>query len=551
MNSLILEVDHCTFQSNRVSILGRNDRGLITTRNVLKLIIKHCYVYNNSGQVLMINARNSDFLLKKLITTAIFQNITIFMSSIPPWPYNALNVFNTNLSLIGPVVFSKIDGFDGCIIEFTNSITKVYHYVEFSNNNVFNIATYRCTVDKYFTMTLVDNTAINITNNTMHTYFSADLGSSIVHRLYYPFCFFQYFHNNSMGNKNFSVIFSTNKYRKSANFIQILLQEIVKGFQLRIYVHHISITHCYWLPQSAFSNIVDIPLDVNRQFIHNTDKSKLQLISEKTLYYCANESHYDCMKDDLGPAYPGQTITLQLHAKLTFIFNTDIIAEIRNQTHITSCIVSHPNQIIQRISRNCTETYYTIAFPTDGWCELFLKAPRDNTMKYSIFYISQLKCPLGFVKSNGTYQCHPMFTRFGFIKCDINRQAILRPPNGWIYLLHNESHSYYISQHCPLFYCFPFSKYIHLATPDLQCQFNRTGLLCGHCKHGLSSVFGSNNCQHCSNFYLLLLIAFTIVGLLAILLLFLLDLTGMDGSIYGYNLYFNTIGCSIEGTFSK
>ena len=144
-----------------------------------------------------------------------------------------------------------------------------------------------------------------------------------------------------------------------------------------------------------------------------------------------------------------------------------------------------------------------------------------------------------------------MFIRFGFIKCDINRQAILHPPNGWIYLLHNNSHSYYISQHCPLFYCFPFSKYIYLATPDSQCQFNRTGLLCGHCKHGLSSVLGSNNCQNCSNFYLLLLIAFTIVGLLAILLLFLLNLTVMDGSIYGYNLYFNTIGCSIEVFFSK
>ena len=549
VNSLFLEVDQCTFHSNRVSIIGRNDQGLITTRNVLNLIIQHCYVYNNSGEVLMFNVHNSDFLSKKLITTAIIQNMTISTSSIPPWPYNVLNVFNTNLSLIGPVVFSNIDGYDGCIIELVNSIITVYHYVEFSYNTIFNIVTYHCTVDKCFTMSLAGNTVINITNNTMHTYFSAGLGTPLVHKLYYPFCFFQYFYDsNNVDNKN-SVIFSANRYKNSSNIVKLLIQDILKGTHLRNYVHYISIMHCHWLPSSAFNNTFDSTLDVNRQVVHYADNSKLQLTSEKTLCYCANETHYDCMKDDLGPAYPGQTIMLPLHTQLTFIFNTDIVAEIRNQTYIASCNVSHPNEIIQRIGRNCTETYYTIAFPTDGWCELFLKAPRDNTMEYSIFYIRQLKCPLGFVKINGTCQCYPMFTRFGFTKCDINRQAILRPPNGWIYLLHNKSHSYYISQHCPLSYCFPFSMYVHLSSPDLQCQFNRTGPLCGHCKHGLSTVFGSNKCQNCSNIYLLLLIAFAIVGLFAILLLCLLNLTVTDGSINSYILYFNIIGCSTEVFF--
>ena len=548
VNSLVLKVDQCTFHSNRVSVIGRNDQGLITTRNVLNLIIQHCYVYNNSGQVLMFNVHNSDFLSKKLITTAIIQNTTISMSSILPWPYNALNIFNTNLSLIGPVVFSNIDGYDGCIIELVNSIITVHHYVEFSHNTVFNIVTYHCTVDKCFTMSLAGNTVINITNNTLHTYFSADLGSSIVHKLYYPFCFFQYFHNNDVNNENFSVIFSANKFKISNNVVKLIM-DVLKGVLLRIHVHHIPITHCYWLQQSAFNNTVDIPLDVNQQVVHYADNSKLQLTSEKTLCYCANETHYDCMKDDVGPVYPGQTIILPLYVQMTFIFNADIIAEVQNQTYITSCIVSHPNEVIQRIGRNCTETYYTIAFPTDGWCELFLKVPRDNTMEYSIFYIRQLKCPLGFVKINGTCQCYSMFTMFGFTKCDINTQAILRPPNGWIYLLHNKSHSYYISQHCSLSYCFPFSMYVHLSSPDLQCQFNRTGLLCGHCKHGLSTIFGSNKCQHCSNIYLLLLIAFAIVGLFVILLLCLLNLTVMDGSINGYILYFNIIGCSTEVFF--
>ena len=551
VNSLVLEINHCTFHSNQVSIFGRNDQGLITTRKVLDLFIKHCSFYNNSGEVLMVNAHNSDFISKKLFTDAIIQNVTISTSSFPPWPYNILNIFNTNLSLMGPVVFSKIDGFDGYIIELINSFITVYHYVEFSYNTVFNIVTYHCTMDKCFIMRLAGNAVINITNNTITTYFSADLRLPLVHKLYYSFCFFQYFLNNDVDSENCLVILSANKYRAPNNYFKSLIEDVVKHYMLHIYVDLISITHCYWLPQSAFNNTVDMPFDINRKFVHNIDNSKLRLTSEKTLCYCTNEKYYDCMKDDLGHVYPGQTIVLPLYAKLNFIFNADIIAEIRNQSHITSCIVSHPNEIIQRIGRNCTETYYTIAFPTDGWCELFLKAPQKNTMLYSIFYVRQLKCPLGFVKVNGTCQCYRMFSTFGFTKCDINSQAILRPPNGWIYLLHNKSHSYYISQQCPLFYCFPFSMYIHLKAPDVQCQVNRTGLLCGHCKHGLSTVLGSNKCQHCSNVYLLLLIAFAILGLLALLLLFHLNLTVMDGSIDGYSLYFNIIGCSSEVFFTN
>jgi len=223
-----------------------------------------------------------------------------------------------------------------------------------------------------------------------------------------------------------------------------------------------------------------------------------------------------------------------LYARLNFIFNVGIIAEKQNETYISSCIVSEPTEVIQRIGRNCTSKYYTISFPTNNWCELFLKVPQSTTMQYSIFYISQLKCPLGFVKVNGTCQCYPMFTMFGFTKCDINRQAILRPPNGWIYLLHNKSHSYYISQQCPLSYCLPSLVYVHLSMPDAQCQFNRTGILCGHCQYGLSTVFGSNQCKKCSNIFLLLVIPFIIAGILIILLLFLLNLTVNNGSCNPY-----------------
>ena len=65
---------------------------------------------------------------------------------------------------------------------------------------------------------------------------------------------------------------------------------------------------------------------------------------------------------------------------------------------------------------------------------------------------------------------------------------------------------------CPLDYCTSESKYINLNDPDKQCNVNRSGLLCGKCKKGLSLVLGSSQCKECRNNYLALFIPFALVG---------------------------------------
>ena len=105
----------------------------------------------------------------------------------------------------------------------------------------------------------------------------------------------------------------------------------------------------------------------------------------------------------------------------------------------------------------------------------------------------------------------------------------------------SNSHSYHISLHCPFDYCLPHSLHLNLSTPDSQCQFHRSGLLCGQCQQGLSAVFGSSQCKYCSNVYLLIIIPIAIVGLVLVLLLFLLNLTVTDGNINTFLLYVNII----------
>ena len=77
---------------------------------------------------------------------------------------------------------------------------------------------------------------------------------------------------------------------------------------------------------------------------------------------------------------------------------------------------------------------------------------------------------------------------------------------------------------------------------NTQCQYNRTGFLCGQFQQGLSTIFSSSRCQHCSNTYLLLIMPIAIAGLVLVFLLFVFNLTITDGTIHPFILYVNIIG---------
>ena len=130
---------------------------------------------------------------------------------------------------------------------------------------------------------------------------------------------------------------------------------------------------------------------------------------------------------------------------------------------------------------------------------------------------------------------------------------MLRPANSWIVLqtIHNISCVYHVSLHCPFHYCLPHSSPHNVFTPNSQCQFNRSGILCGHCQQGLSTVFGSSHCQQCSNIYLFLIVPIAIAGLVLVLLLFILNLTVTDGTINAFILYVNIISINTSVFFPR
>ena len=124
--------------------------------------------------------------------------------------------------------------------------------------------------------------------------------------------------------------------------------------------------------------------------------------------------------------------------------------------------------------------------------------------------------------------------------------------NYWILpIFQNISYRYEVSLHCPFHYCLPYSSHRNFSTPNSQCQFSRSGILCGHCQQGLSTVFGSSNCQQCSSIYLFLIVPIAIAGLVLVLLLFILNLTVTDGTINAFILYVNIISINTPVFFPQ
>ncbi len=182
----------------------------------------------------------------------------------------------------------------------------------------------------------------------------------------------------------------------------------------------------------------------------------------------------------------------------------------------------------------------------------------QETLRIPIYVnVSLLPCPIGFELSDRSIcECAASLAKLR-VNCSIDTLTFQKQPQSWVgtgspLVIPSDNTSktkqLLTHHHCPYDYCDSNSSFL-LSMPDSQCSNNRTGVLCGECKKGLSLVLGSSKCRKCSNSYLALIPLFALAGILLIAFLILTDMTVASGVVNGLLFYFNIININTSSLF--
>ena len=210
----------------------------------------------------------------------------------------------------------------------------------------------------------------------------------------------------------------------------------------------------------------------------------------------------------------------------------------------------------RQIGNHCTELEFNV-YSQDNSAQLNIYASGPcgsvgiSRKTIDLFFLP-CTCPVGFQPSPSeidcTCKCNQMWKKHQITSCFPENGTILIDTNVWIGVgNYTDGTGFVIHDNCPFDYCVEKPVLISLTSPenaDKQCAYNRTRILCGLCKEDLSLVFGSSRCQECTDYYLFLLIPFSLAGIALVILIVLFNLTVAAGTIHGMILYANILTAS-------
>ena len=372
---------------------------------------------------------------------------------------------------------------------------------------------------------------INISHNVVYKVFNFERHAT-------PICPFQVsIGNTRLNNLYFSAVNCTLLLSKNMEMISRILPT-----DLISYMNN----KCKWL-EGTFYQKINANVSIayhnivrwNNTFVNETVKRLIPL----SVCPCLSNDNYNCYMADVFEAFPGQVLNINLivSSRWSELSSTIIAANTKDD----DCSILDSYQLSQTHANNgCNRYSYTI-WPNNDLiteCKLFIGLSEMPEM----FYVQIKHCPMGFTLQSDKRACYcdPLLNNdeLSITSCNINDRTILRPANSWISAVTvNNSHSYIVSSQCPFDYCLPHPSHLNLSNPDSQCQFERSGVMCGECQHGLSTVFGSSHCKQCSNIYLLLIIPIAIAGVVLVIMLFTFNLTVTNGIINTLIFYVNII----------
>jgi hypothetical protein len=314
------------------------------------------------------------------------------------------------------------------------------------------------------------------------------------------------------------------------------------------------IEKCNLYGKNMAEEIQNLSLLINKAFTFDNSKSHSPYeVMTKATQVCAcdpNAKKIQCESTVIKrSAHPGETIYMHV-AAFDILQKKSVYSLVNAQLSICELpggsIFVPSDEIVNQISPNeCTLLKYTIYHQTNA--SYPIQDVRLDIATYAHtpkFYVDLTlnACPQGFKPVNYSCQCvyddHMLFSPS--INCQIQNGSVSHPPNAWIGVTGNKLYGY--SYLCPPTYCHSNLYNIDLSNTDSLCFGNRTGPLCGLCRDNLSIVFGSAECQECSNAYLVTIFLYAIAGILLVLLLFVLQMTLTSGTINGLIFYANLVG---------
>lgn len=271
--------------------------------------------------------------------------------------------------------------------------------------------------------------------------------------------------------------------------------------------------------------------------------------------------------------YPGETLKISVVAigqKNGTVAST-VIATFVNTTGNPRL---EPLERIQIVEQNCTQLSYTPMSPkfnetlkltvsnrqllrfADKTIKDLLKNPKYK-LQFTDLHLDIVfkQCPFGFKfnASAGLCTCPPLSLSSTFdVYCKPRQHQLFRKEITWVGLynvsmirnrsplLTHSSSTLAIFGLCPFDYCKTNETAVNPTALDGQCNFNRSGILCGGCQGNLSRVFGSFSCKDCSGTQTIpKIIGYAIGGVALVALIFVLNLTISVGTINGLIFYAN------------
>ena len=438
---------------------------------------------------------------------------------------NIITITRMNVHIIGPIVISSNQAIS--ILRFESCDVLLHGYILLKSNNCEEVIHLQLTYIK-----MMENTNITLFKNE-HRYKLIEIEYSNEHKLY-PLCTFQFVaHRNTTAASpsHYSINLIDNL---SSNLYWYWVSVNIEHRKKCTFSYYHFTPHCRWIPNAAFHNFN--PKIVYQQII----KFRGTNLTYHEICHCPQNGSVDCSVDTLGPVYPGQKLQLQLCTPCNDE-QSILYAEV-SSIHLPNSTCKIASEIETNvIGKYSKPAHFTIVSEAANICELFLATSSYSHYINEAFYVKLLSCPVGFTLQNGMCDCDPTFSTYTD-KCYIDHSAIEHPANTWIMAQTQENNTEYLTSNCPMDYCLPYSFKLNLLYPELQCQFNRKGVLCSQCQHPLSMVFGSSRCMKCSNVFIVLIsVIFVLAGIGLVITLYLLNLTVTIGTINGIIFYANIV----------